>query len=326
MTLWRTLSGCCAEPVQLLALREELATSNFLLRVLGRGLGAWRISALHLLFPLLLGRLRYRSVMLYQGPAFVHIPLLRLLGYRVLAICDAPPRMATRGLAGWWERTMPAFVRRASVVVRTYDFDAPYPPGPVVPDILEPFPQAPAAFSGVRIRRLLYVGRLQPEKGLLDLLRLAGEMPEYEFVVYGAGPLEPVVREACSRLGNLDYKGFSRAWREESRAGACLIGCAPAEASWTTGKEALLIGLPLLFVSSITGAPQRYRAYTGMAREVASLERALVLEAIERLNAAPPADRAPVWSLWEQNRPERLASAFADLCGVTVAEPSDPRK
>ena len=56
-------------------------------------------------------------------------------------------------------------------------------------------------------RGAVFVGRLHEEKGVRDVLALAGSLPSIEVSVAGHGPLEAEVAEAARRLPNLDFAG-----------------------------------------------------------------------------------------------------------------------
>lgn len=269
-------------------------------------------NAAYALAPFLSRRITGRTAVVFQGNGFFLIPMLRWLGRRVIAVSDAPPR-PVGGLAGLRERAYGPLLRRAHAVVRTFDFPTPVTGSPVIPNILASFPSAARPFTPGPIARLLYVGRLEANKGLPAFLALAAAVPELGFEVYGAGALEAAVRVAAARLPNLRHHGHSRAWLDEP-SGAVLVGCAPTEGCWTAGREALLHGIPLMFVPSTAGGPQVYAGLTDKAVEVAALSREAVLAAVRRLEAAIAADSAPLQDLWEQSRPERIARAFAALC------------
>lgn len=53
---------------------------------------------------------------------------------------------------------------------------------------------------------VLFVGRLLPEKGVLDILRLAEEFRDIKFTFAGSGDLSPRIKN-CG-LNNVEYKGF----------------------------------------------------------------------------------------------------------------------
>ena len=296
-------------PVEIVALSEAAEAASPPLRGVARLLKRRSVNLLYALCPFLLRGGAPGTVVLFQGLGFLLAPYLRARGYRVIAICDAPPRRM-KGLAGLRERALLPSLRFASAVARTFDFASPYP-GPVLPNPIPDFPQAPRAFSPGPVRRLLYVGRLAEEKGLRAFLGLARDVPELEFVVYGAGPLAPLAQAAAHTISNLRLAGYSRAWRAETEA--CLVGCCGVEACWTAGKEGLLNGMPVVFVPSVTGGPQVYPGYSDKAVQVESLARETVREALVRIEAAIGSEAGPVVRLWEENRPERIAATLEAL-------------
>ncbi|MFI4975597.1 MAG: hypothetical protein ACHP84_13740 [Caulobacterales bacterium] len=310
--LCRAINLSTSMPAQALNLLEAAQASGGLLKIVAQVLARRAPNAIHLIAPFLAGRLRCKSVVVFQGNGFFLIPWLHRRGHRVIAVCDAPQR-PRGGLFGLREQALVPLMRRADVVVRTFDFRGPLSDAPIVPNILANFPAAPRPFQRAPIRRLLYVGRLEANKGLPAFLKLAEQLPELEFHVFGAGRFEGAVRKAEARLANLTYHGFSRTWLD-SAEGACLLGCAPTEGCWTAGREALLHGIPLLFIPSVGGGPQLYARVTDKAVETPTLARADVLAAIARVERAAAASREPLEALWREHQPDRLAQAFASLC------------
>jgi len=59
-----------------------------------------------------------------------------------------------------------------------------------------------------RLDRVLFAGRLAPEKRLAEVLAAAEVLGDVEFVVAGDGPLKDQVRAAAARLDNLNYVGW----------------------------------------------------------------------------------------------------------------------
>ncbi len=60
--------------------------------------------------------------------------------------------------------------------------------------------------------KVLFVGRLLPEKGILDILKLAGEFKEVDFVFVGKGKLAENIKN--SGLNNVGYKRFIKNKKE----------------------------------------------------------------------------------------------------------------
>lgn len=86
---------------------------------------------------------------------------------------------------------------------------------------------------------ILYVGRLIKSKGIDDLVEVAKELPEYEFLFAGSGPLSKIIN-----LSNTKYLGFKR--RGEviklySQAGICAFP-SYAEGMPNVGLEAMACG------------------------------------------------------------------------------------
>jgi glycosyltransferase involved in cell wall biosynthesis len=59
-----------------------------------------------------------------------------------------------------------------------------------------------------RIRRILFAGRLAPEKRLHHVLETAREMPGVEFAIAGDGPLRAEVVQASEQQANIHYLGW----------------------------------------------------------------------------------------------------------------------
>lgn len=72
------------------------------------------------------------------------------------------------------------------------------------PGVLE----TPVTTAGADLRRVLFAGRLAPEKRLGQVLEAARRMPELRFTIAGEGPLRPEVERVAHELDNLDYTGW----------------------------------------------------------------------------------------------------------------------
>jgi glycosyltransferase involved in cell wall biosynthesis len=59
-----------------------------------------------------------------------------------------------------------------------------------------------------RAQRCVYVGRLEPTKGIDLILRIAESQPQREFVFIGGGPLRGLLEEAAKRRANVRYLGI----------------------------------------------------------------------------------------------------------------------
>src|SRR5262249_13250365 len=91
---------------------------------------------------------------------------------------------------------------------------------------------------------VVFVGRLVPEKGLDDVLRLARELPELDLAVAGAGPLERLVRAAAGirYLGRLEPEAVLA---ELARAPVAARPSRWAEPAGLVALEAMSVGTPV---------------------------------------------------------------------------------
>ncbi|MEA3275220.1 MAG: glycosyltransferase [Pseudomonadota bacterium] len=58
------------------------------------------------------------------------------------------------------------------------------------------------------VTRVLFAGRLAPEKNIELIVEAAGRLPDIEFLIAGDGPLSPWVQEQCRALPNLTQVGW----------------------------------------------------------------------------------------------------------------------
>jgi glycosyltransferase involved in cell wall biosynthesis len=77
--------------------------------------------------------------------------------------------------------------------------------GTLLPEAVLKTPLVPARG---RIQRVLFAGRLAPEKRIAHVLAAAGRMPELEFAIAGDGPLRTQVLEASEKHANIHYLGW----------------------------------------------------------------------------------------------------------------------
>jgi glycogen(starch) synthase len=119
----------------------------------------------------------------------------------------------------------------------------------VVPPAVEVMDQVVAPREPARV---LYVGRLEPEKGVLDALAvmrsLARERPEVRGVVIGAGSLGAVVLEHAARDGNIDFLGSvdTATLRREYARASVLLMPSRYEGLGRTALEAQSAGTPVV--------------------------------------------------------------------------------
>ena len=104
--------------------------------------------------------------------------------------------------------------------------------------------------------RWTYIGRLTPEKGVLELLK---SWPRDQTIdVYGAGPLESEVRQlASAKPGQITFHGLVKREALRTRLGSSLGLVVPSlwpEGLPTVALEALSVGTPLLVSNRVAAA------------------------------------------------------------------------
>lgn len=70
------------------------------------------------------------------------------------------------------------------------------------------FLERPLVASGERVERVLFAGRLAPEKNVDVVVEAARRLPDVEFLVAGDGPLRPWLQEQARQLSNLNQVGW----------------------------------------------------------------------------------------------------------------------
>lgn len=107
------------------------------------------------------------------------------------------------------------------------------------------------------VRRILFAGRLAPEKNLSALLQAAQSLPQIEFSLAGEGPLRPWLEEQARGLNNIQLLGWrSRAQlRERLDQSDMLVLPSLVESFGTVALEAMARGR-LVLVSAHCGLLQ----------------------------------------------------------------------
>jgi glycosyltransferase involved in cell wall biosynthesis len=99
----------------------------------------------------------------------------------------------------------------------------------------------------------VFVGRLDAEKGVPDVIRVAELVPSLELTVAGHGPLEEEVTEAAGRLSNLTFAGrlpHSEVLELLGRAQVCLMPSRWQEPAGLAALEAMSVGTPVIAYAS----------------------------------------------------------------------------
>ncbi|MET9087205.1 glycosyltransferase family 4 protein [Streptomyces sp. NPDC004237] len=200
-----------------------------------------------------------------------------------------------------------------------------------IPNGVRPLPDAPRDYLaeqlGVRAaRRMLYVGRLSPEKRpdlFLEAARLlADRWPDLDFVMIGSGPLEAGVRALAERAGLTSRTCFAGLRRDVGRllCGADVLVC-PSDTEGTPRAviEAMSSGVPVV-ATRVGGLPDLIADGTtgvlvppGVAGPLA--------DAVDELLAHPEQARRIARAAAEQARDNfaielmenRTARAYADI-------------
>lgn len=163
-----------------------------------------------------------------------------------------------------------------------------------LPLFIEPAPGDALPFADRR--GAVFVGRLDAEKGVRDVVGLAELVPSLQVTVAGHGPLERELAEAAGRLSNLTFAG--RLPRSEvlellGRAKVCLMPSRWQEPAGLAALEAMSVGTPVLAYAS--GGLVEYVTDAGGGRVIEPNAQALADEcealagdrdAWERLSAA----------------------------------------
>ena len=59
-----------------------------------------------------------------------------------------------------------------------------------------------------KLERVLFAGRLAPEKNVQTVIDAAGELPDIQFTIAGDGPLKDEIEQQAARLPNVEYLGW----------------------------------------------------------------------------------------------------------------------
>jgi glycosyltransferase involved in cell wall biosynthesis len=152
----------------------------------------------------------------------------------------------------------------------------------VLPNFL-PSSQRPTRLPSFAEREgIVFVGRLQPEKGVADVLTLAQRLPEVPVTIIGSGELDAYVAEHASRLDNLAATGFLGADAVAAHMSAARLLVIPSrwqEPGPLTPLEAMALGTPV--VAFANGGLAEYVADAGAGRVVPGDAESLVTACAE---------------------------------------------
>ena len=129
-------------------------------------------------------------------------------------------------------------------------------PNPIREDIGE-------SYQGVRKKRVVAVGRLEPQKNqklLLEAFQLFhNEYQEFYLDIYGQGPCLDELKRETEKLNiveNVHFKGFSKNILEEIQDASMYVLSSDYEGIPNSLLEAMAIGLPVISTNCPIGGPE----------------------------------------------------------------------
>lgn len=173
-----------------------------------------------------------------------------------------PARISGKRLRDW------SYLKAEKIVLQTEDMKASFPekirrksvviPNPVVDGM-------PAPYTGERKKRIVSVGRLQPQKNhrlLLDAFAAFHKVhPDYELHIFGIGELEDDLKRQAGALGiagNVFFRGFSDHVQEEIWDSAMFVLSSDYEGISNSMIEALAMGIPVISTDCPVGGSRAY--------------------------------------------------------------------
>lgn len=144
----------------------------------------------------------------------------------------------------------------------------------------------PIAEPPSRLQRILFAGRLAPEKRIDSVLDAAEQLPELEFSIAGDGPLRSEAEQTAARLANLRYLGWKTRDELCDELDHCdaLVLPSEFESFGTVALEAMARGR-LALVTATCGIVNWSSLQAGLV--VFDLERPLT-EVLKEVHAWPP--------------------------------------
>lgn len=216
------------------------------------------------------------------------------------------------------------FYRFADVVVcQTKDALLSFPKGISRKAVVIPNPidiGALMPYEGERDRRIVAVGRLQPQKNHALLFRAFAqfekEYPDYTLELYGKGGQEAKLRELARQLGietKVVFCGFSERVKEEINSAAMYVLSSDYEGISNSMLEAIALGVPVIATDCPIGGSKMYleNGRNGLlvpVGEVAPMAAAMKKIAANREFAKALGMEGK--KLREKNRVEQIADCF----------------
>lgn len=189
-------------------------------------------------------------------------------------------------------------------------------PNPVDIGTLQPY-------EGGRDKRIVAVGRLEPQKNHQLLLRAFAEFVKtheaYVLEIYGKGELEEALKKLAGTLGierNVRFRGFSGKVKEEINSAAMYVLSSDYEGISNSMLEAMALGVPVIATDCPIGGSRMYikDGMNGLlvpVGEVHAMAAAMGRIADDRAFSESLSKQGR--RLREQNRVEQIAEQFLDL-------------
>ena len=267
------------------------------------GCQIWAFSVMGAVFSVIAawGRKHFFLVSERNDPNKYDHQKIRNLAYRFadVIVCQTPDAVGQ----------FPKGISRKAVVI----------PNPVDVGGLQPY-------EGERDKRIVAVGRLEPQKNHKLLLRaFAGfvkEHPEYTLEIYGKGELEEELKKVSRTLGieqNVRLRGFSGRVKEEINSAAMYVLSSDYEGISNSMLEAIALGIPVIATDCPTGGSGMYieDGVNGLLVPVGEAEpmtEAMCRIADDRKLSASISEEGR--KLREKNRVEQIADRFLALTGA----------
>lgn len=173
-----------------------------------------------------------------------------------------PTRISGQRLRDWSYRKAEKLILQTDDMKRCFSDDiqrkSAVIPNPVSDDMPEPF-------QGERRKRIVSVGRLQPQKNhrlLLDAFAaFHAKYPDYELHIFGIGELENDLKRQAEELhiqGYVVFRGFSSDVQHEIWDSAMFVLSSDYEGISNSMIEALAMGVPVISTDCPVGGSRTY--------------------------------------------------------------------
>lgn len=173
-----------------------------------------------------------------------------------------PAHFSGKRLRDWSYRKAEKLVLQTEDMKRCFSKDiqkkAVVIPNPVSDDMPEPY-------TGERKKRIVAVGRLQPQKNHKLLLEAFADFQkichDYELHIFGVGELETMLKQRAEELhiaDNVVFRGFSASVKEEIWDSAMFVLSSDYEGISNSMIEALAMGIPVISTDCPAGGSRMY--------------------------------------------------------------------